>query len=68
MNFTLQQIRHANMICFPEDFERLLEKHSTLKGWTFSDKTLLGFIVEFGSTVEMLEVAEKMIQDLLNGE
>lgn len=65
MQFTLEEIRRADQICFPEDFARLIETHSNLSGQTFQDKTLLGFIKEYGSNPEMLAVAEKMIASLL---
>ena len=66
MQFTLEQIRMADMICFPEDFNLLIEKHSDFSGLAFFDKTLFGFIKEYGHNPEMLAIAEKMIVDLLS--
>lgn len=63
MKFSLSDIRQANMICFPEDFQRLYLKYSGEH--FFGSMRLFDFIIEYGYDDDMLAIAEKMITDLL---
>ena len=65
--FTLVELRHAHMICFPADFERLYHKHAGRPLVPGSTNTVLGFLREYGAHGDQLQVLEWIVQDLLAG-
>jgi len=59
--FTLDQIRHAELVTFPEDFEKAWLQHFNRPVPFVKWKGLFWFIAEYGSNADYLELATKIV-------
>jgi hypothetical protein len=60
--FTLAELRHAELVTFPENFEKAWLEH-TGKQWVGGRfKGLFWFIYEYGSDPDCLALATKIVE------